>query len=151
MSVELQMLGATAALGVIQLFLALFAANTQRDAKWAGGPRDTPAPPLTGVPARLNRAYTNLLETLPLFVAAVVAAELSQRTGGLACIGAQVYFWARVLHLPVYAAGIPTIRFFVWLTSMAGIGLVLLALVPAVAGPIEGFLAAHVDLIRSLP
>ncbi|MNT66857.1 MAPEG family protein [compost metagenome] len=36
-------------------------------------------------------------------------------------LAAQVYFWARVVYLPLYAAGIPYVRSLVWLVSILAI------------------------------
>ena len=35
-------------------------------------------------------------------------------------LGAQLYFWARLVYVPVYAAGIPYLRTLVWAVSIAG-------------------------------
>jgi uncharacterized MAPEG superfamily protein len=43
--------------------------------------------------------------------------------------GAQLYFWARVLYVPLYAFGIPLIRSVAWNVAALGIILILLALV----------------------
>ena len=43
--------------------------------------------------------------------------------------GAQVYFWARVVYLPLYAAGISLLRSLVWNVATLGIVLILLSLV----------------------
>jgi uncharacterized MAPEG superfamily protein len=86
-------------------------------------------PPLQGVAGRLNRALHNFLETFPLFVAAVLMADATNRHGASAVWGAQLYFWARVIYLPIYAAGIPVVRTIVWTIASLGIVMVLLALV----------------------
>ena len=44
-------------------------------------------------------------------------------------LGAQLYFWARVAYVPLYAAGIPYLRSLVWAVSVAGILMVLRGLV----------------------
>jgi uncharacterized MAPEG superfamily protein len=41
--------------------------------------------------------------------------------------GAQLYFWMRVIYLPLYAMGVPLLRTIVWLASTVGILLVLSA------------------------
>ena len=41
--------------------------------------------------------------------------------------GAQIYFWGRMVYLPLYAAGVPWLRSIVWAVSMLGLVLVLLA------------------------
>jgi uncharacterized MAPEG superfamily protein len=42
-------------------------------------------------------------------------------------MGAQIYFWARLIYVPVYAAGIPVVRTLIWAVSIAGLVMVLLA------------------------
>ncbi|NMW25670.1 hypothetical protein HFP05_15275, partial [Rhodanobacter denitrificans] len=75
-----------------------------------------------------DRARANFLETFPLFVAVVLAAHLLQRHGDMTVLGAQLYFWARLAYVPVYAAGIPYLRTLIWAASIVGIALVLAAL-----------------------
>ncbi|MNT19087.1 MAPEG family protein [compost metagenome] len=84
--------------------------------------------PLTG---RLQRAQANFMETFPFFAAAVLAVVLTQRQDGLTALAAQLYFWARVVYLPLYAAGVPYIRSLVWLASLIGIVLLVWALLQA--------------------
>ena len=76
---------------------------------------------------RLQRAQKNLFETLPLFIAAVLIAHLGGRDGALTGWGVALYFWARVVYLPLYAFGIPYVRSLVWLVSLAGLILVIVA------------------------
>jgi len=59
---------------------------------------------------RMKAAHYNAVENLVVFAALVLtlhAAGVSNETTVLAC---QVYFWARVVHYVVYAAGIPWVR-----------------------------------------
>ena len=58
----------------------------------------------------------------------MLAAQVMQQHDPLTVLGAQLYFWARVLYVPVYAAGIPYLRTLVWAVSLAGIVLLLVAL-----------------------
>jgi uncharacterized MAPEG superfamily protein len=46
----------------------------------------------------------------------------------MAVWGSQIYFYARVFYLPIYAAGIPLVRTVVWSVATLGIVMVLLAL-----------------------
>ena len=49
-------------------------------------------------------------------------------TGGsdtLTVLGAQLYFWSRVVYLPLYLAGIPYLRSLVWAFSLLGMLMVL--------------------------
>ena len=59
---------------------------------------------------RMKAAHYNAVENLVVFAAVVLtlnAAGVSNETTVLAC---QLYFWARVVHYIVYAAGIPWVR-----------------------------------------
>jgi len=45
---------------------------------------------------RINRAFFNLLETYPAFVALALALAITGKAGGTGLLGAQIWFWARV-------------------------------------------------------
>ncbi|MHB1059868.1 MAG: MAPEG family protein [Rhodanobacter sp.] len=128
MTTELCMLMWSVVLGLVQVAIAATCSVGQRGLGWAASARDEVKPPLSGIGGRLDRARTNFLETFPLFAAAVLAAHLLQRHGDMAVLGAQLYFWARLVYVPVYAAGIPYLRTLVWAASIVGIVLVLAAL-----------------------
>ncbi|CAN5770931.1 MAPEG family protein [soil metagenome] len=124
---ELLLIGAAVLVGLVQLLWAAGAARGQQDLKWAAGPRDEPMP-LTGIAARLDRAFKNYMETFPFFVAAVFAAYLVAKTGPLTLWGSVLYVAARALYVPLYAAGIPRIRSLVWLVSLVGVGMIVAAI-----------------------
>lgn len=124
---ELQLIGAAIIVGVVQLLWAAGAARAQQDLKWAAGPRDEDMP-LTGVAARLDRAFKNFQETFPFFVAAIFAAYLVAKTGPLTLWGAVLYVVARALYVPLYAAGISGVRTLVWLVSLVGVGMIVAAI-----------------------
>jgi uncharacterized MAPEG superfamily protein len=73
----------------------------------------------------LERALRNFLETFPLFAAAVLVAHEAGRHSWLTEWGAQTYLAARVVYLPLYAAGVPVVRTIVFMVSMVGIVMVL--------------------------
>lgn len=128
MSTELSMLVWSVVLGLLQIALSATGSVMQRGLPWAAGPRDGEPKPLTGVAARLDRARHNFLETFPLFAAAVLVAFALQRHDATTALGAQLYFWARLAYVPVYAAGIPYLRTLIWAVSIVGIVLLLTAL-----------------------
>lgn len=125
MSIEIRMLAWAVVLGIVQLLLASTTMTAQRGTRWNASARDGTPAPLTGVAARLERALHNFLETFAFFAAAALAVVLTQRADAHTALGAQLYFWARVVYVPLYAAGIPYVRSLVWLVSMAGIVMVL--------------------------
>jgi uncharacterized MAPEG superfamily protein len=127
MTTELNMLVWSVVLGLVQIAVAATLSLGQRGAAWAASARDV-TPPLIGVAARFDRARGNFLETFPLFVAVVLVAQLLQRHDALTILGAQLYFWSRLIYVPIYAAGIPYLRTLIWTVSIVGIVLVLAAL-----------------------
>lgn len=94
--------------------------------KAAMGPRDTP--PVDSVYAgRAARAVANLQETLPVFLTLALLHEV-RGTGDANAIWAWAYFGARVVYVPIYLAGVPGLRTFVWagsLTALVALGLAL--------------------------
>ena len=84
--------------------------------------------PLTGIPARLQRAFVNYMQTFPFFAVAVLIAHVAGRHGWLTITGAHLYFWARLVYVPLYATGVPVVRTVVFVVSVFGIVLVLISL-----------------------
>jgi uncharacterized MAPEG superfamily protein len=81
---------------------------------------------LTG---RLQRAFANFQETFVFFAVAVFLVTIMARESELSAWGAQLYFWARLAYVPVYAAGIPGLRSGIWTVSLLGLVMVLLSIV----------------------
>lgn len=127
MSFELVMLAASCVLCLIQIIIASHAASLQRGYRWTASSRDAELPPLTGVAGRLERALRNFLETFPVFVAAVFLVHVLGRESALSEWGAGLYLSARLVYLPLYAAGVPLLRSLVWNVAFVGIVLLLLA------------------------
>ena len=128
MSVELRMLTLSVALGLIQIIAASHAASLQRGYRWTASPRDQKVEPLWGVAGRLDQALRNFLETFPLFAAVVLTAHLRGTHNALTEGGALLYFWGRVVYVPLYATGVPLIRSLVWNVATIGIVLLIVAL-----------------------
>lgn len=127
MSVELTMLALACVLGFVHLFLGAHFVTQERGAAWNTGARDN-TPPLKGkLAGRLDRAFNNFRETFPIFVAAVLIVTVLDRHNARTEWGAQLYFWMRVIYLPLYAAGVPMLRTIIWLAATVGILLVLSA------------------------
>ena len=127
MTTELTLLGWTLVLALVQILLASTLRTRETGVQYNAGPRDGGAPPPRPVTARLQRAQANLFETLPLFAAAVLIAHVSGSEGDLTLWGCWLYLVARIVYVPLYAAGIPMVRSLVWLVSLAGLVLVLAA------------------------
>jgi len=129
MTTELSMLCWSVVLGLLQIAIAATCSVSQRGLGWAAGARDVVLPPpLTGIGGRLDRARANFLETFPLFLAVVLVAHLLQRHDSMTVLGAQLYFWGRLIYVPLYAAGVAYVRTLAWAMSIVGIVLLLTAL-----------------------
>jgi uncharacterized MAPEG superfamily protein len=128
MTVEFIFLALTLALALVQIGAAGMARTAELGAKWNAGPRDEPAPPPGPLAGRLNRAQANLLETLPLFAAAVLMAEVADQTGVLTLWGSGLYFFGRLVYVPLYALGVPYVRSLVWLVATGGLVMVIVSL-----------------------
>jgi len=107
--------------------LARARAWTPRGLRVAFGNRDDlPEPsPMAG---RADRAAKNMLENLLLFTALVFAARLAGIESAKIIPGAAVFFWARVVYFPVYIAGVRVLRTAVWGVSIAGLVMILRAM-----------------------
>ena len=126
--VEFTMLALAVVLGLLQLLIAARAGNSQRGLAWNVGARDKEPPPVGAVAGRLDRAFRNFMETFPFFAVAVLATHAMDRFGWMTLVGTQVYLVARIVYLPLYAAGVPVFRTVVWLISIIGLLLTLAAL-----------------------
>ena len=129
-STEMTMLWLSLVLGLLQIVFAASTSTASRGTTWALGPRDDAGAQMSKVASRFERALRNFIETFPLFAAAVLMAALLNKHGAMSALGAQLYFWARLVYVPVYAAGIPIVRTLVWTVSIIGIILVLLTSYP---------------------
>ena len=128
MTTELTYLAATLVLALVQIFLPAGARTMEFGSKWNAGARDQTPVSQNPVVGRLERAQSNLYETLPLFIGAVLIAHVTGAESALTLWGVALYFWARVAYIPLYAFGVPYIRSLVWLVSLAGLIMIFVAL-----------------------
>ena len=129
MSFELTMLAWTLVLALVQVLLPALVRNREVGVRYNAGPRDGPAPPPGPLCGRLMRAQANLFETLPVFAIAALIVHVTGRENALTHYGALVYFVARLIYVPLYAAGVPFVRSLVWGVSIVGIVQVLVPII----------------------
>ena len=127
MTTELTLLTWTLLLAVVYIAASVVVRTGQYGTKWNMGARDETVPPPSPLAGRLVRAQANLFETLPLFIAAVLVAHVAGVHSRTTVLGAQLYFWGRVVYLPLYAAGVPVVRTLVFLASAAGLLMIVFA------------------------
>ncbi len=128
MPIEMTLLGATLVLAFVQIMAAAQARTKQYGTKWNTGARDEEMPPLNPLAGRLARAQANLFETLPLFIGGLLGAAAVGHLGFKTSLGAHLYFFGRLIYLPLYAFGVPVVRTIVWMISTLGLLLILWAL-----------------------
>ena len=127
MTIELTMLAWAVVLGLVHAIATGQFTTFQHGLAYGLSPRDEKKE-VTGIGGRVQRAFSNYMQTFPFFAAAVLTAHVAGRHGWLTVWGAQLYFWARLVFVPFYAAGIPVVRTIAFLVAVAGIVMILLAL-----------------------
>jgi uncharacterized MAPEG superfamily protein len=128
MSAETMYLVWCAALAFVQVAIAASLATMQLGLPALAGNREH-FPELTGLAGRATRAHRNMLESLVLFAILVLAAQAANVHNGMTLLGAQLFFWARLVYAVVYIAGLPWIRTAIWAASVVGMVLIFLQLV----------------------
>lgn len=123
------LLGWSVALLLVQIVAQTLATVVVIGLPAAMSARDGGNAPPSQLAGRLSRALANLLETYPAFVALALGLVVSGKTAGLGLLGAQLWFAARVVYVPIYAAGIPGIRTLVWGASIVGLVMMLIAFI----------------------
>jgi uncharacterized MAPEG superfamily protein len=128
MSIELKLLVWSAALAFVQMLAAATGAFLQVGLPKLAGNREG-LPPMVGWAGRAERAHRNMLANLVLFAALVLVAQAAGKANAMTALGAQLFFWARLVYAGVYLAGIPWVRTGVWAVSVVGLVLIFLQLV----------------------
>lgn len=115
-------------------FIAIMLGAFLRNREWtlegmkAGLSNRDNLPQATPLGARAEKAAANTRENFLLFIALAGVAHAAG-AGEQALLGAQIFFWARVVYLPIYLLGITYVRSAVWGVGVAGLVLMLLAVV----------------------
>jgi uncharacterized MAPEG superfamily protein len=120
MSIELKLLVWSTALALIQMLIALLAAIAQVGFMPLVGNREN-LPAFAGWAGRAQRAHRNMLESLTIFAALVLVAQVAGKSNATTAVGAQLFFWSRLAYAPLYIVGIPWLRTAVWGVSFAGL------------------------------
>lgn len=127
MKPELTLLVWAVLLAFVQMLIAVTGATLQVGLPLLAGNREG-LPPCTGWAGRAARAHHNMLESLVLFTALVLVAVIAGKTNNMTLLGAQLFFWARLVYAVVYLAGVPWVRTGVWFVSVIGLALIFLQL-----------------------
>ena len=125
-SIEIQMLCWSVVLGLLQLVIATALSVKDQGLPYSFGPRDVPGPAVAVLTGRFNRAFQNFRETFVYFAVAVLIIVALNKTNATTALGSEIYFWARLVYVPIYAAGIALARTAAWTASVIGIVMVLI-------------------------
>ena len=124
MAIELKMLLYTVVLFVVQLVLQGTWGIIQNGMGYALGAQDDEKAS-GGIGGRFERAYYNLLETMPPFAALILIGLYTGKLNEMTALGSQIYFWSRVAYVPAYVIGFPGLRTLIWAASLVGIIMIL--------------------------
>ena len=96
---------------------------------WGFGNRDT-SPEMPPWAMRLERAYSNLLETAPAFMVVVLIAHAAQVHSAATVTGAWTFVVARLVFVLLYTGGVTflALRTVVWFASLSGFAAIVFAL-----------------------
>ncbi|WP_026381672.1 MAPEG family protein [Afifella pfennigii] len=128
LSTELVLLGWSVVLLLVHILVQSGAMTRETGLSWNASARDGGPKASSVMAGRSERALKNFLETYAAFVGLAVALAITEKTGGIGALGALVWFFGRVLYLPLYLTGIAYIRSIVWAIATGGLLLMLWAL-----------------------
>lgn len=127
MKPELMYLAWSVLLAIVHMLITVVALVQHSGMAVALGNRAN-LPELPGWGGRAGRANDNMAQNLVLFAAAVLAVVVTGTTNPMTLLGAQLFFWGRVVYAVSYIGGITWVRTASWLVSIAGVLLILLQL-----------------------
>ena len=125
---EILVLAWSGLLAVGQLILLAVYANLQLGPRYLASARDEPRQ-LSGIAARLQRAFQNQVEGLVLFSVAAVAVTLAGTSSVMTEACGLAYIVARVGYVPLYWFGVPWLRTVVWAVGFLATVIMLVSVV----------------------
>jgi len=130
MSVELTMLACSVALLFVLILVQALAGVLAQGLPAMAGARDN-LPEAKSFQARTKRVVDNHREGLALFAPLVLIAAVAHVSNSSTVLGAQIFFYARVVHAVLYLAGVPWVRPLAWAAGIVGTVMVFVALFQA--------------------
>ena len=128
MTIELTMLVYSVALLFVLILVQALSGVLAQGLPAMAGSRDNLGPP--GVlQARTKRVVDNHREGLLLFAPLVLAAAATGTSTESTILGAQLFFYSRVVHALLYLTAVPWIRPLAWAVGIVGCILIFLALI----------------------
>lgn len=124
MKPELTLLAWSVVLAIVHMLITVQALVSSKGLMTAFGNREN-LPELPGWAGRACRANVNMAQNLVLFAAVALAAVVAGRTNDMTLLGAQIFFWGRIVYAVAYIGGIMYLRTAAWLVSIVGVVLIL--------------------------
>jgi uncharacterized MAPEG superfamily protein len=119
MSLDFKFLLFSVLLAFVQVLIAASAATLQVGLSTLAGNREGLSPP-TGFAGRARRAHLNMIENMVLFVPLVLIAVVAGKANAMTAMGAEIFFWGRLLYAVIYLIGVPWLRTVAWGVSVIG-------------------------------
>ena len=129
MTFEMECAVAALVLALVHVGWAAAVQQGEMGMEWGMGARDEPLARLSPLAGRLKRAQINYYETMPIFVFAIVLGAILGRTNAFSWWGSLLFIAGRTLYLPIYVAGTPRVRTYIWGMATLGVLSSLIALV----------------------
>jgi uncharacterized MAPEG superfamily protein len=127
MTPDLKYLVWSVGLTIVQLLVVIVGAQTQFPMSVLAGNREKVVEG-QGWVGRAQRAHRNMLESLVLFAALVLVAQVSGRANAMTTLGAAIFFYARLVYAPIYWFGITWVRSVAFGVAMVGLVVMFLQL-----------------------
>jgi uncharacterized MAPEG superfamily protein len=86
-------------------------------------------PELTGAAGRARRAHENMVANLVLFASLMLVVAFTGKSDAMTTLGAQLFFWARLVYALVYLLGVPYARTISWAVSMVGLFIIFIEVI----------------------
>lgn len=126
MTVEMTMLAYSVALLLVLVLVQATVGVQSKGLVPLANNRDNVSP-ATGFHARMLRVVDNHREGLTLFAPVILIAAVANLNNSYTALGAQLFFWARLVHAILYVIGVPMVRPLAWVVGIVGTVMVLLA------------------------
>jgi uncharacterized MAPEG superfamily protein len=120
MAPDLSLLAWSVVLMFVQMLIAVLGSMMQVGLLTLVGNREG-FPEIKGWGGRAMRAHSNMIENMVLFIPLVLIAVAAGKANSTTLLGAEIFFWSRVVYAVVYLIGIPWLRTAVWTVSVIGL------------------------------
>ena len=127
MNVELTMLTYSVALLFVLILVQATVGVRAQGLTPMAGPRDNLGEP-TPFQGRMKRVVDNHREGLILFAPLALIAAVTHTTSPMIVLGAQLFFYSRLVHAALYVFGVPMVRPLAWAVGIVGTVMVFLGI-----------------------